>query len=85
VSSGTSYSAAEVSGVAALLIQRDGKITPDRLRRLLEKTAKDIGPKGRDPLFGYGLVNAYDALMQETAPLTAQVPLPVSRVSTGGR
>ncbi len=62
VSSGTSYSAAEVSGVAALLIQRDGKITPDKLRRLLEKTAKDLGPKGRDPLFGYGLVNAYDAL-----------------------
>ncbi len=91
VSSGTSYSAAEVSGVAALLIQRDGTLTPDKLRNLLEKTAKDLGPKGRDDLFGAGLVNAYDALTLGTAPVTAQqlptanVPLPVSRVSTGAR
>ena len=85
VSSGTSYSAAEVSGVAALLIQRDGKLSPDKLRRLLEKTAQDIGPKGRDPLFGYGLVNAFDALTTATAPVTAQVPLPIARVSTGAR
>ena len=85
VSSGTSYSAAEVSGVAALLIQRDDTLTPDKLRSLLENTAKDLGPKGRDDLFGAGLVNAYDALMQATAPVTAQVPLPVSRVSTGAR
>ncbi len=85
VSSGTSYSAAEVSGVAALLIQRDDTLTPDKLRSLLEKTAKDLGPKGRDDLFGAGLVNAYDALTQETAPVTAQVPLPVRRVSTGTR
>ena len=85
VSSGTSYSAAEVSGVAALLIQRDGKLSPDKLRRLLEKTAQDIGPKGRDPLFGFGLVNAFDALTTATAPMTAQVPLPIARVSTGAR
>ena len=85
VSSGTSYSAAEVSGVAALLIQRDGTLTPGKLRSLLEQTAKDLGPTGRDDLFGAGLVNAYDALTLGTAPVTAQVPLPISRVSTGAR
>ncbi|MGA7971707.1 MAG: S8 family serine peptidase [Pseudolabrys sp.] len=90
VSSGTSYSAAEVSGVAALLIQRDGKLTPTRLRRLMQESAKDLGPKGRDPLFGYGLANAYAALAREGAQLTAElptenVPLPVSRVSTHAR
>ena len=90
VSSGTSYSAAEVSGIAALLIERDGKLTPARLRRLMEQTAQDLGPKGRDPLFGYGLANAFAALTQEDAPLTAElptvnVPLPVSRVSTHAR
>ena len=85
VSSGTSYSAAEVSGVAALLIERDQKLTPNALRGLLEKSAKDIGPKGRDHLFGYGLVNAYEALTRERPPVTAEVPLPISRVSTGTR
>ncbi len=85
VSSGTSYSAAEVSGVAALLIQRNQKLTPKALRGLLEKTAKDLGPKGRDPMFGYGLVNAFDALTTATAPVTAEVPLPIARVSTRAR
>ena len=90
MSSGTSYSAAEVSGVAALLIERDQKLTPNALRALLEKSAKDLGPKGRDHLFGYGLVNAYEALTREPGPMTAQlptvnVPLPISRVSTGAR
>jgi len=90
VSSGTSYSAAEVSGIAALLVERDGKITPAKLRGLLERTAEDLGPKGRDPLFGYGLANAYAALAREGAQLTAElptenVPLPVSRVSTHAR
>jgi subtilisin family serine protease len=87
VSSGTSYSAAEVSGVAALLIQRDGKLTPDKLRRLLEKSAKDLGPSGRDHMFGYGLVDAAGALARAGAPVTAElptasVPLPLRRVST---
>lgn len=85
VSSGTSYSAAEVSGVAALLIQRNQNLTPTALRRLLEKTAKDLGPKGRDSLFGYGLVNAFDALTTATAPAMVEVPLPIARVSTGAR
>ena len=26
-------------------------------------TAKDLGPKGRDPMFGAGLADAYAALM----------------------
>lgn len=85
VSSGTSYSAAEVSGVAALLIERDGTLTPGRLRALLQGSAKDLGPKGYDPMFGFGLVNAYDALTRETAPVTAAVPLPIARVSDGPR
>ncbi len=85
VSSGTSWSAAEVSGVAALLIQRDASLASGKLRDVLESTARDLGPKGRDPEFGYGLVNAFDALTMATAPVIAEVPHPVSRVSTGGR
>ncbi len=83
MSSGTSYSAAEVSGVAALLLQRVHKLRPDRVRSLLEKTAQDLGAKGRDRLFGAGLVNAFDALVAARAPVTASVPLPVRRVTNG--
>jgi subtilisin family serine protease len=85
VSSGTSYSAAEVSGIAALMLERRDNLTPDKVRAIMLKTAKDLGPKGRDSMFGAGLADAYGALMAEGAPLTAAVPLPVERVSTGAR
>jgi hypothetical protein len=85
ISSGTSYSAAEVSGIAALLIQRDGDLKPDRLREILTASAKDLGRKGRDPEFGAGLVDAYKAVMAETPPVASTSRLPIERVSTGGR
>ena len=85
VASGTSYSAAEVSGIAALMLERDGDLTPDKLRDILMATAKDLGPKGRDSLFGAGLADAYAALTAEPTPVTAAAPLPVERASTGSR
>lgn len=85
VSSGTSYAAAEVSGIAALMLERRSDLTPDRLRDILLATAKDLGPKGRDALFGAGLADAYQALTAEDAPVAQAVPLPAKRVSTGAR
>ena len=84
VSSGTSYSAAEVSGVAALLLQRDPRLTPDKVRRILQQTAKDLGRKGRDHEFGAGLVDAFAALNAETVPVAGSAR-PIERVSTDGR
>jgi subtilisin family serine protease len=85
VSSGTSYSGAEVSGIVALMLERKGDLTPDNVRDILMVTAKDLGAKGRDLLFGAGLADAYGALMLEQAPLTASAPRPVERVSAGAR
>ena len=45
--SGTSFSAAYVSGVAALVLQRAPGLTPDAVRKILEQTAKDLGPVGK--------------------------------------
>ena len=33
------------------------------MRKILEATAKDLGPRGKDPEFGAGLVDAYQAIM----------------------
>lgn len=85
VSSGTSYSAAEVSGIVALMLERRSDLTPDRVRGILLRTARDLGPKGRDALFGAGLADAYGALTAEDTPVATRVPLPVERVSTGAR
>jgi subtilisin family serine protease len=63
LTTGTSVAAAEVSGIAALLIERNPALTPAAVRKILMDTAKHLGPKaGRDPNFGAGLVNALDAV-----------------------
>jgi hypothetical protein len=76
--SGTSFSAAYVSGVAALVIQRAPGLTPDAVRNILVSTAKDLGPAGRDPEFGAGLVDAYQAIMAVQANALAGDPQGVS-------
>jgi len=59
---GTSVAAAQVSGVAALLIERNPSLTPADVRRILTRTAKPIAPKGNERDFGSGLVDAYQAV-----------------------
>jgi subtilisin family serine protease len=83
VSSGTSYSAAEVTGIVALMLERKPGLTSDQVRGILQATARDLGPKGHDIMFGAGLADAYGAIMAVGAPVTAAVPRPVGRVSNG--
>jgi subtilisin family serine protease len=62
LTTGTSIAAAEVSGIAALLIERNPSLKPSDVRRILMNTATDLGPKGRDRDYGAGLVNALQAV-----------------------
>lgn len=66
VSSGTSFSAAEVSGIVALMLQRNPNLTPGDIRKILMSTANDLGPAGPDDDFGAGLADAYRAVNSET-------------------
>jgi len=59
---GTSVAAAHVSGVAALIMERNPSIDPAALEEALFSTAHDLGAPGRDTMFGYGLVDPYRAL-----------------------
>jgi hypothetical protein len=62
MTSGTSFSAAYVSGLAALMLERNPALKPDEVRAILVKTARDLGPPGRDDLFGAGEADAYAAV-----------------------
>ena len=46
---GTSVAAAHVSGVVALLLERNPKLTPADVRRILTRTAKSLGPARSRP------------------------------------
>jgi subtilisin family serine protease len=59
-SSGTSFSAAYVTGTIALMLQRKPDLMPDAIRQLLAATARHLGP---DDQFGAGLVDAYQAVL----------------------
>lgn len=73
ITSGTSFSAAYVSGIAALIMERNPALKPNDVRAILTKTARDLGVPGRDDLFGAGEADAFAAV---TAVVdTPQVPM----------
>jgi subtilisin family serine protease len=55
---GTSFSAPQVAGAAALVKAHEGGLTATQLSRRLFDTATDLGPVGQDETYGYGLLNA---------------------------
>jgi subtilisin family serine protease len=58
---GTSMAAPHVAGTAALLVSQ-GITNPSIIEALIKKTARDLGPGGRDNEYGYGLVQPRAAL-----------------------
>jgi hypothetical protein len=81
VTSGTSFSAAYVSALAALMLERNPALTPQELRAMLTRTARDLGSPGRDDLFGAGEA---DALAAVKAVVEVATPVAVSAESKDG-
>ena len=68
---GTSVAAAHVSGVAALLLQRDPKLDPATVREILISTAKQLGKTqgGRNDETGSGLVDPLEGAADARRPV----------------
>lgn len=58
---GTSFATPAVAAVAALLFSRG--LTVQQVHDRILSTARDLGPAGWDPIYGYGEVDAYAALV----------------------
>jgi len=71
MTSGTSFAAAYISGIVALMLERNPALKPADVRATLMKTARDLGAPGRDDLFGAGEADAYAAV----AAAAAAVPV----------
>ncbi len=67
--SGTSFAAAHVSGVVALMLERNPALDASEVRAALMRGAQDLGAEGRDDEFGAGRINAAAALNNISASL----------------
>jgi subtilisin family serine protease len=76
LTTGTSVAAAEVSGIVALLLERNPKLTPANVRQILTTSAKRLAPGERDDNFGSGLVDPLRAL-QSAEPRTVTTTPPL--------
>jgi subtilisin family serine protease len=60
--SGTSMATPHVTGLAALILGKDPKLTPDQVETIIERHTTDLGVPNYDTTFGWGLINSQAAL-----------------------
>ncbi len=78
--SGTSFSAAYISGIVALMLERNPSLKAGELRAALTQTARDLGASGRDDQFGAGEADAFAAV---SAVVTASAPVAAVSATSG--
>jgi len=83
--SGTSFSAPIVSGVASLVLAKRPELSVDALRELLLQTARDVDVPGQDQHTGFGIVDARAALAAEPGLRLATEILDVVVVERDGK
>lgn len=66
---GTSDATALAAGAAALVRAKFPNLSAAEVVHRLTATATDKGTPGRDPVYGYGVVNIVDALTKDVSPL----------------
>ncbi|NTW36694.1 MAG: S8 family peptidase, partial [Syntrophobacteraceae bacterium] len=60
--SGTSMAVPQVAGATAVLLETEPDLLPSDVKRMLLKTADDLGEDGPDYVYGYGALNLSNAL-----------------------
>ena len=71
VLSGTSMAAPHVAGAAALVWSINPQLSASRVRQILESTAVDLGPVGRDVMYGNGRLDLAHAAQLASYTLCA--------------
>ncbi len=64
---GNSFAGPQVAGIAALIMAEHPALSAWRVREIIESTAHDLGPPGKDNQFGHGRVDAFAAVQRARA------------------
>lgn len=73
--SGSSASAPVVSGLAALIIAEHPELNGNQVIQRIISSADDAGKPGRDPLYGFGIINPVKALGDQASQDAQENPL----------
>jgi bacillopeptidase F len=60
--SGTSMATPHIAGVVALMRQANPNIAVDAIKQIIYETAHDLGTAGEDNTYGWGMIDAYEAV-----------------------
>ncbi len=71
--SGTSMSTPFVSGLAALILAANPDLTAYEVNNIIYETSVDLGDKGEDNYFGYGLIDGKNAFNTPRLELSVQI------------
>ncbi|MBI3818942.1 MAG: S8 family serine peptidase [Planctomycetes bacterium] len=74
---GTSASTPIVAGAVALMLSGNPKLEPRHIAHLLQATAVDIAPAGKDVQSGAGRIDAYEAWRRGLVSITTSPPVGV--------
>ena len=70
---GTSQAAPHVSGLASLILSVKPSLSASQVVSIIQETSVDFGASGRDDLYGYGRIDAFEAVKKATTPYGAQI------------
>lgn len=68
MATGTSFSAPFVAGLVALILSDNPQLTSEEVKTKLLTSVEDLGEKGWDQYYGWGLANAYSLIPEDTIP-----------------
>jgi thermitase len=78
---GTSLASPVVAGVVGLMMSAKPSLSSSQIESLLFSSASDIGTAGRDPLYGYGRVNASAAVQASLSTAAADTQAPSASIA----
>ena len=64
---GTSMAGPHVAGVIALMREANPDLDVDSMKQILMNTARDLGTSGEDNNYGWGVIDAYEAVLAAIA------------------
>jgi subtilisin family serine protease len=73
---GTSMASPHVNGVVALMREANPDLSVEQVKQIIYDTAQDLGAASEDNAYGWGMIDAFDAVQEALATVALTINLP---------